>query len=121
MVSINGFSCCALSEISGLSDSTPDEVIVEIVNESSLDLHPQRGSCAAFIFTSAHSRPNVRRGYGHRFMNFIYKHGLGSVEVVHLPKNPNSGNYVIMFIWKVDWKALSKYAKENKLDGDYIF
>ena len=73
---------------------------------------PCRFPAAFFTFTGV-SRTNS--AYGERFAEFIEKEGLGTVTASERAKNPNSGNYIRIWTWKIDHPALTKWwAKRRK-------
>lgn len=64
------------------------------------------------IFTQAKKMEH----YGKAFAAFIEKHALGSVIHTTFNKNPNSGNFVKVWVWTVDHDAcqrlLTKLGKQ---------
>jgi hypothetical protein len=61
---------------------------------------------AQFVFTQATKRAR----YGTKFMNFINENKLGTVVTTgKYEKNPNSGRFVLAFIWTPDKPAIIKW------------
>lgn len=100
----DGFQCCGLGEISGLSDYRKPELALKSLFRDSGDGLLLRQP--HLIFTQA------GRGatYGKRFAAYLVKEGLGTVVATPSKTNPNSGNPLVAWIWTTNKKALKKWG-----------
>lgn len=108
---IDGIACCGVGEIDGLSgyDSTQD-ALEALFRDNGIPRQP------FVIFTQATSQR--RESYGDRFKAYLEAEGLGEVSVSGYKANPNSGNFVKVFVWTVNRKAVDKlYAAFTKAEA----
>lgn len=66
-------------------------------------------TCAYIMFSDA-----IENGCGRALARHIKKHKLGAVVTPKKARNPNSGKYIEVFIWTVDWTALAEHVRENE-------
>lgn len=107
---IDGIACCGVGEIDGLSehDSAP-HALEALLRDNNVPRQP------FIIFTQATS--TRKEGYGDRFKAYLEKQGLGEVSVSGYRTNPNSGNFVKVFVWTVNQKAMGKaFVAFNKVE-----
>lgn len=120
-VDINRF-CCGVIDVDGAStarNESSTKVFVECVLETALNINDEDALPAHLIFTQARGDRH-RRGYGFRIAGYIRKHGLGTVTVSSANQNPNTGNYITVFVWTPN-EAADKLAKTlNDYDEDKV-
>lgn len=104
----DGFQCCGLGEMSGLSDFRRPELALKSLfrDDSGLLLRQPH-----LIFTQA------GRGatYGKRFAAYLIKEGLGTVVATPSKTNPNSGNPLVAWIWTPNKKALKAWGAAHNV------
>jgi hypothetical protein len=106
----NNLYNCGLVEMAGISEFRTAEGCVAAV----VDYFKGIPSVSHFIFSQAMTR-KIRSGYGFRLAAYITKNQLGTVTASDSAVNPNSGNYIVVFVWAVDRKAISSWAKKRDL------
>lgn len=118
-IQLTSLSCCGISELDGLSAYATDseQAFMDLCDDTDAYESDGRASafgCGALIFTQA----GKNQKYGTNFAKFIEKHGLGEVTQVPTFRNPNTGNPIATFVWKVNSKAVQalqkKLAKTDK-------
>lgn len=80
------------------------------------------------IFTEARSQDAIDEGrkgygyeYGHKFADLIRKEKLGSLVCTEKHElNPNSGQYVKVWVWGIDHTALQAWYKKNRKDKSWV-
>jgi hypothetical protein len=106
--------CCGVRELHGISIiSDPRQAIGYTVAKT---CRPDGFSRCAFILFTAAGGGGVEaaaKGYWHRLRHYIEEQKLG--EIVEGPprRNPNTGNWVIVYIWALDRDALVAWAKKH--------
>jgi hypothetical protein len=100
-VILRNMSCCGAVEITNLSDSLKGE---EAFAEFCKALRGKRFRFVVFTQATDWGRST----YGSNFAAYIQRNGLGEVVRSGAGTNPNSGNYLIMWTWTVNWQAVSK-------------
>ncbi len=118
-----GFLCCGINEISGISEGSAEEVVLDLLtnnydydyekNENILELDIPEYS--HLIFTQASSRTPRGTGYGFRLESYIAQEGLGDVVHSAPAKNPKTDNYIVVFTWTLDRKGIQRWAKKNNI------
>ena len=125
--------CCGIKELKGISyvkpqqavqdfcfQRTAPEIIVASYITTSRDLQAfqqlrrQRFGCAFVLFTQAYAGDRTD-GYGDTLSAFIHTHGLGDVTIGGKGVNPNTGNIVTVYLWKVNHNALERWWGENPI------
>ena len=107
---IRDCACCGVKEIANLREyHTTKEAMQDFCRHNLR--WGKLATCRHVFFTQATGDNNEK--YGNRFAAFILKHNLGSVVRTKGDVNPNSGNYLIMWVWTVNWKATKNWWKEN--------
>lgn len=96
--------CCGLLELVDISDHCGDAESV-LLNHA----YDVSGNVCGVLFTQA-----SRGTYGDKLANYIRKHQLGTVTSTRLGANPNTGNHIKLFVWKVNEKALDRWI--NKME-----
>lgn len=96
-------SCCGVYEISSIA--RPPENVVLSVYEGYGDEEYN-----LFVFHDVTSYGN-----GTKLKNFIRKHKLGKVLTSPSSHNPNTGRYVTVWTWVVNWSNLHKLMREKTL------
>lgn len=93
--------CCGLQELSGVQDSSPEELIMDAANKAFI----------IFSDTSFNRRENERYNHasGWLFAAYIRKHKLGTLYRTSPKLNPNSENMLVCWVWAVDNRALNKH------------
>ena len=114
--------CCGVMEASGVASSVrnygPKGALRSILNASLINTDSINRKFAFLLFTQAISPITmINRDddtkYGDRLKDFILENKLGTVTQTEEVINPNSGNYITMYMWTVDWKAVGKWEAEN--------
>lgn len=106
---VDGIACCGVGEIDGLSDykDSAQRALEALLRDNGVPRQP------FIIFTQATSAR--KESYGDRFKAYLEAEGLGEVSISGYKANPNSGNFVKVFVWTVNQKAIGKvYAAFNK-------
>ena len=136
-VNVHALHCCGIKELKGIVTVQPKQAIQDfcfqrtapecvtpasysaLVRERMAADHVNRYKfgCAFVLFTQAFitdpPRTTDQRGYGDTLSTFIQQQGLGAVTIAGKERNPNSGNIVTVFLWKVDHTALGTWWKAN--------
>lgn len=129
MLNIEDMSCCGIKEISGISSRQDfTESFISFIGDHGFSPRDKKdkGFCRFLLFSQASRSPNPVRGYGENFKKWILAHKFGKVSSTGGDvKNPNSGNYLKIYIWTVDWEAIRKWflADSRRLEqlGDYLW
>ena len=87
--------CCGIAELANICD-----------DDSALDSirAVKRGGETAFIIFSDTHRTGYK--FGLRLAKVIETKKLGIVRSMPVQVNPNSGNRLRMWVWRVDWKRM---------------
>jgi hypothetical protein len=103
MAGVDG--CCGISEIVNIyDDECPENTLMEV--------EPNR--CGVAFFSDINGY-----GYGRQLERLIKKCRLGAVIALPPTVNPNSGNKVKVWSWKVNNRALKAWQKKfRKSDPD---
>lgn len=103
---INTTSCCGLNELENISDcgNGYKNIITQIIQ------HREKTTedIPFYIFTDV-----TRRISGRRLASFIELNKLGKIIKSHSKLNPNSENYISVWIWEVSNKGLKDYQNKN--------
>ena len=92
MTQINSTSCCGLREIDEL-DYPPDEILTTVAEDFFNDENPM----AFYFFTDTRRSQN-----GRNLAVYITKHKLGAITTTRYKINPNSDNWLKVFVWAVN-------------------
>lgn len=110
---------CALSEISGINLSNPKSVLIDFLEELESRGEEDDGPSSVVMFTTA-GRGQLYVAYGERFATFLRAQNLGTVtSTPEAFKNKNTGRFVRVYFWAVNWKALKAWAVKNAVYGYY--
>jgi hypothetical protein len=93
--------CCGINELADI-DSDQDPV------QSLMTVQPH---CQAFILFSDVQENNADYSCGKQLVAEIKKHKLGTCTQLRPSENPNSGNMVKPWLWKVNNDRLEAYQK----------
>lgn len=111
-VAYTTLQCCGVKEIANVYQLRNKKVNPKGVIDSVYKLfieQPGRISGTGFIlFTQAQMYEGTPDGYGDRLADFIEKKHLGSLTITEERRNPNSGNFVKVYLWGVDHEAVTK-------------
>lgn len=102
MIGIEDLQCCGVKELVGVRDK-PEDIIEEIAA-----FHVEDQGFRYLIYTDTKTFPG-----GKRLTNFIRSKKLGSVTSPRMGVNPNSGNKLKAYLWRLDLNAIRKYYNEN--------
>jgi hypothetical protein len=89
-----GINCCGLKELLGVSYDSPRTLAVEAGN----------AGVPFLVFSDV-----ATRGTAQKFAAYIRKHKLGTCATTRKAINPNSGNQLKVYLWRVDRRALRKH------------
>jgi len=125
VIEICNLECCGIRELNGLSDaeSSKEALLSFYYNTSYIDADRFR----YVIFSQALSyRCGRTPAYGEKFASYLRNLRVGSVKIATTEdvKNPNSNNFLKVWIWTVDWDALKAWANKPanaKLLKDSIY
>lgn len=96
---IRNMSCCGVRELEGIDYDNPKLVLKEI--------NYRRRNCndkpPFYIFTGI-----TNERYGQKLKRYIEKNKFGKVLQSSSKKNPNSHNFISVFVWEVNTKTLDK-------------
>lgn len=102
--------CCGYSEIHYLQLYNGN--FLQAMRELELlSWHEENPVCGAVIFTQA----GAKATYGDRFARDIVKNKLGSVTKIPAFTNPNTGNKIVSYVWRLNKKNVKAYYKRHKL------
>jgi hypothetical protein len=121
---VQGLNCCAIREIDGLSNSgyrnNTELAFKDFCDEfyeyqdgwdDEDDYYDEENGTGAFIIFSQVEPSD----YGTQFAEYIRKNKLGRVSKSRKKLNPNSDNFVTMFVWEINReKTFKHYKKLNK-------
>jgi hypothetical protein len=121
MLELNRTKCCGLRELHGIQIArerlregmfdwcvpTPDEIVLFVKDQF---LNNAR-DCAFVVFAGAQVR-GIKCGMA--LASFIKKHNLGSMATHSACRNPNSGNQLRVWIWKVNRRAVKRWKSATK-------
>lgn len=107
-------ACCGVQELERLGEeSSPTSALLHLFKNNYFF-----SSCAHFIFTAAvhsNTKPsNPRSNYGEVFKKFILGEGLGTVVCSEWKRNPNTLNWVRVYVWTFDRDALLRWKRSNQ-------
>lgn len=121
--------CCGVREISGISQTEPDNILTACLNEilasfqegypttsrtvqkdGQVGLWPKNG---IFFFTQAYADKDKTDGYGYDFAAWLKKAKLGKVTKVCETLNGNSRRFVTLFVWEQDRDAVLEYLRND--------
>lgn len=102
MPRLNPTTCCGIRELAEIYTNSPQTCIRSIKNDWRQH--------ALYIFFSVIS---ANYKYGRALADYIYKHKLGTVYALPPDRNPNSGNRLHVFWWKIDVNALSYHTPKD--------
>jgi hypothetical protein len=114
MADIQDLYCCGVKELQGVRENPKD--IIDEVAASNIEDQGFR----YLIYTDTKTFPG-----GKRLTNFIRSKKLGSVTSPRMGVNPNSGNKLKAYLWRIDLQALRKYyhahlaESRGNSDSDY--
>lgn len=105
-------TCCGMVELFHLDDG-PEAALAVLwawMNGMGYDEDGGMGNIKPLcIFTD-----NCTRGYGRRLAQYIRQHRLGRVSCSGKQTyNPNSGNYVQGWIWRIDFSRFELWCKSH--------
>ncbi len=101
---------CGVTELDGISSCRPDVAIADLTIWGDSNFYDLEKNI--YIFTQAR-KTKAQAGYGFDLANYIENNGLGVVRHSDTAKNPNSGNYVTVFVWTVNHVGLKRWAKQR--------
>lgn len=105
MSDVLGLACCGIKELEGIiEDDDPVDSIKSYVTS---------GWSGAFVVYSDIS-DDFR--IGENLTDYIRTQELGTVQS-QTSHNPNSGNELRMYVWKIDRTKLAEWAVRHKLRG----
>ena len=118
MANVDSMTCCGVDELSGISRQAPEGTILDLLRDGGegfeTDHDILKGDKRFTIFTQATKRRGGPRGYGERLSKYIVDSGMGSVVGIGGDvKNPNSGNYLKVFVWTMDWAGVLAWLKKD--------
>ena len=102
-------ACCGIREIISLRNII-SELGAEGVAKAFAKVVAHKALMSAFVIFS-----EVREGgntYGQAFNSFIAAKGLGPVLKTETVQNPNSGNFITVYVWQMNRDALKAWHKE---------
>jgi len=106
MTSIHLTPCCGLQVIDDLEDTSP-KILADICKEK-FDGWKEYEH-AYLIFTD-----DVCQKNGERFARYLKKNKFGKVHSVPPRKNPNTGNYIKVWVWAPSERRLMDWYRVNK-------
>lgn len=123
-----GLGCCAVTEISGLNYMNRDDPTAAAdalwnYCQQRAPSAPAYPRCRYALFTEAtYGAECDPQGYGHRFAKFIRDTGLGTLtDSIPEGKNPNSGNLVKVWVWIINWDALTAWIVSETTRRGYAY
>lgn len=128
--------CCALAEITNISNTKPDHIIGYIISGADHDLaeeflydDPGKDSEGVrilkenvkpiILFTGAKRTSVGLVKYAERLGDYITENNLGEVDRINPVKNPNSGNHVTLYIWQVSYEGLLAWWHKNNQNNNH--
>lgn len=112
VVESQDMQCCGVIELNGISGCrNPEEALKDLFDlDDEYDSFSYPNTAPHYIFTQA-SHGKARTGYGYNLAAYILKHGLGVVSGSVPAFSPKTGNYITVFTWTLDKKAIERWVK----------
>lgn len=134
MVEISSdISCCGISEIDGIQDRrmTPQALLKQIKEEFFEEYTDYNGTwnptindynyetrvkpvCRYLIFSDARDRKGTTHSVGQGLADLITKHSLGEVVSGVEHRNPNSYNWLKVWVWAVDDEKFKEWTPNRQ-------
>lgn len=106
-INLLNLNCCGIKEINGI---TYTRDVTRILDELRAQMMLTTRSCAFFIFSD-----NYRSSpYGDALASYIQAEGLGTVRTSNQKINPNSNNYVKVYVWEINQEAWRNFMSGVK-------
>lgn len=100
---------CGVNQLYGVSRGSPENILRDM---SQYMYGPYHSRKFAFVTWSDVWRPKTGGG-GNKLYNYIRKHFPGShIYRSRKSVNPNSGNKICVYYWKIPRKRFKKWAKK---------
>lgn len=103
---LNRVSCCGVREYNGLQMYSNKEIVQEVADD-------MFKMCNDYKFVILTDNNDYGWNDSKGLLRYIQKHKLGTVTKTDKAMNPNSGNFIQVFVWKVDITKLKKWY-DNK-------
>ena len=117
---IISLNCCGVNELADLRISNPAEYLWQH-GVGHNRLAPMIRPSLYNIFTQATLRDDPGMGYGYAFAQFIRDNNLGQViDTIPGGINPNSSNFIRMWVWIVDLSALRAWFQAEAERRAYV-
>lgn len=101
---ISSLNCCGIKEIAGIAGDPQDGIIRDVCESR----YRYGTRCAYYIYSDTNSQE-----YAKELTKFIRENDLGHVEKMRDARNPNSGNKLNAYVWKVNELKLYAWGKEK--------
>lgn len=108
MARLEDMTCCGIKELEGIQGSSPESIVNDIAEDWFSD------TPRAFIVFSCQQKNKA----GNHLATYIKRNGLGSVVRDKAKYNPNSGNPISVWLWRVNNAAIRKIVK--RIDPDFF-
>lgn len=133
MAELGNLSCCGIYELVGISNLAPERAVQDLLKDIGYNgpLPSDADTPLRYVIFSQAGNGKVfgpHNGYGSDLVSYIKKYKLGTLATLPAGINPNSGNILKVWLWKLDHKVLYKYGLKKGLveplvdddDDDYI-
>lgn len=122
---LNRTRCCGLRELHGIqfgtfdpagkeyqwSHPTPEEIVWYVKGRMFAEANAR--DCAFITFSASNEYGHDYR-IGDKLSAFIAKNRLGTVHKMKPARNPNSGNMLKAYLWRVNREAMKKFKPKEK-------
>lgn len=109
-------TCCGIREFSGLPEDPFDAI-----DEIALDIFGQPRNFNGELFERyafvMFSQNDIQENLGRNLMEAINDYNLGECTLTGEASNPNTGNTITLFLWKLDHNAIYEYYKKSILNN----
>lgn len=101
---INELECCAVQEIDGIKGLIPYAILGQIGN----DRYENDNKRPFYIFTESRDMKE-----GANLATYIKKHHLGNILITEKKINPNTTNFVKVYLWTIHKKNFREWYLKN--------
>lgn len=110
----NNIKCCGIYELNGVSRTTPEDIITNMLAD--WDTDDDDAPDMPYVFFSDIAGNKKAAFSGWKLAAYIKTKKLGVVKTVAAKgiKNPNSGNVLTMWVWTPNWSRVLKAVPCSK-------
>lgn len=106
-------ACCGLGEVDNINGEKPEEILRNIKNNFKKFYPDDEWGYGEFNGTFLIFSDIRKKKYGKDLAKYIVKNNLGEVGTLPSNKNPNSGNSLKVWLWRINFITLAEWYKNN--------